>query len=373
MEIVYSRDGLADYLRREAGTNGDGRAIFLDRFLENAIEVDVDALCDGEEVWVGGIMQHVEEAGVHSGDSASVLPPHSLGPEMLRSLREQTAGIALGLGVVGLINVQYAISGGQLFVIEANPRASRTVPFVSKAVGVPLAKMACRLMLGERIADLGLPAEVGLGRELDHVSVKEAVLPFDRFTNVDAILGPEMRSTGEVMGIARDFPTAFAKAQAAAGAALPLGGTVFLTVTDSDKAAVHAIAGPLHDRGFRIVATEGTATTIRSMGVPCETLKKIGDGHPHVVDWIESGQVDLVINTPTGSGARSDGWEIRRAATLRGVPCITTMSGGVAAARAIARAVDTGAAEVLSLQELHPREPGAEADVVPDVSRAAPV
>jgi carbamoyl-phosphate synthase large subunit len=298
-------------------------------------------------------MQHVEEAGVHSGDSASVLPPHSLGPEMLHQLREQTAGIALGLGVVGLINVQYAITGGKLFVIEANPRASRTVPFVSKAVGVPLAKMACRLMLGEKIADLGLPAEVGLGRELDHVSVKEAVLPFDRFTNVDALLGPEMRSTGEVMGIARDFPTAFAKAQAAAGAALPLDGTVFVTVTDSDKAAVHAIAGPLHDLGFTIVATSGTAQAIRAMGVPCETICKIGEGHPNVVDWIEQSKVDLVVNTPTGSGARSDGWEIRRAATAAGVPCITTISGGVAAARAIARARLTGAADVLSLQELH--------------------
>jgi carbamoyl-phosphate synthase large subunit len=351
MEIVYSRDGLADYLRREAGE--DGKAIFLDRFLENAIEVDVDALCDGESVWIGGIMQHVEEAGVHSGDSASVLPPHSLGGEMLDQLREQTAGIALGLGVVGLINVQYAISNGQLFVIEANPRASRTVPFVSKAVGVPLAKMACRLMLGERIADLGLPAEVGLGRTLDHVSVKEAVLPFDRFTNVDALLGPEMRSTGEVMGIARDFPTAFAKAQAAAGAALPLHGTVFLTVTDSDKAAVHAIAGPLHDLGFAIVATSGTAQAIRAMGVPCETISKIGEGHPNVVDWIEQGKVELVVNTPTGYGARADGWQIRSAATVHGVPCITTISGGVAATRAIAKARQSGAADVLSLQELH--------------------
>jgi carbamoyl-phosphate synthase large subunit len=351
MEIVYSREGLADYLRREAGE--DGKAIFLDRFLENAIEVDVDALCDGESVWIGGIMQHVEEAGVHSGDSASVLPPHSLGGEMLDQLREQTAGIALGLGVVGLINVQYAISNGQLFVIEANPRASRTVPFVSKAVGVPLAKMACRLMLGESIADLDLPAEVGLGRTLDHVSVKEAVLPFDRFTNVDALLGPEMRSTGEVMGIARDFPTAFAKAQAAAGAALPLHGTVFVTVTDSDKAAVHAIAGPLHDLGFDIVATSGTAQAIRAMGVPCETISKIGEGHPNVVDWIEQGKVELVVNTPTGYGARADGWQIRSAATVHGVPCITTISGGVAATRAIARARHAGAADVLSLQELH--------------------
>ncbi|HEV7752424.1 MAG TPA: carbamoyl-phosphate synthase large subunit, partial [Baekduia sp.] len=224
MEIVYSRDGLADYLRRHADPAPTrARDIYLDRVLEDAIEVDVDALCDGDEVWVGGIMQHVEEAGIHSGDSACVLPPHSLGPEMLDQIRAATRGIALGLGVVGLMNVQYAVHSGGLYVIEANPRASRTVPFVSKAIGVPLAKMACRIMLGERIADLGLPAE---DAPLDHVSVKEAVLPFDRFEGSDAVLGPEMRSTGEVMGVARDFPTAFAKAQAAAGAALPDGGTV---------------------------------------------------------------------------------------------------------------------------------------------------
>jgi carbamoyl-phosphate synthase large subunit len=351
MEIVYSRDDLADYLSREApGSNGAGRAIFLDRFLENAIEVDVDALCDGDQVWVGGMLQHVEEAGVHSGDSAQVLPPHSLGPEMLAELERQTTGIALELGVVGLINVQFGISGGRVYVIEANPRASRTVPFISKAVGVPLAKMACRLMLGEKLADLDLP-EDPMGH--DHVSVKEAVMPFDRFKDADATLGPEMRSTGEVMGIARDFPTAFAKAQAAAGASLPTSGTVFLSVTDSDKAAVHGIASILHDLGFRIVATRGTAQAIRSMGVPCDAINKIGEGSPHVVDLIESGEVALVVNTPTGSGARSDGWEIRRAAIAAGVPCITTISSGVAAARAIAVARQRGPAEVLSLQEIH--------------------
>jgi carbamoyl-phosphate synthase large subunit len=352
MEIVYSREGLADYLARErVGQNGsNGRAIYLDRFLENAIEVDVDALCDGEQVWIGGMLQHVEEAGIHSGDSAQVLPPHSLGPEMLAELREHTEGIALGLGTVGLINIQYAIHNGRVYVIEANPRASRTIPFVSKAVGVPLAKIACRLMLGERIADLGLPEDP---MDSGYVAVKEAVLPFDRFKDADAILGPEMRSTGEVMGIAEDFPTAFAKAQAAAGASLPLDGTVFLSVTDSDKAAVHGIASMLHDLGFRIVATAGTTQAIRSMGVPCESLNKVGEGSPHVVDWIERGDVDLIVNTPTGSGARSDGWEIRRAAVARGVPCITTLSGGFAAARAIAVARQRGAAEVLALQEIH--------------------
>jgi carbamoyl-phosphate synthase large subunit len=304
-------------------------------------------------VWIGGIMQHVEEAGVHSGDSACVLPPHSLGEEMLEQIREATREIALAIGVVGLLNVQYAVHAGQLFVIEANPRASRTVPFVSKAVGVPLAKLACRIMLGERIADLGLPSgREGLGYG-EHVSVKEAVLPFDRFDGSDAVLGPEMRSTGEVMGIARDFPTAFAKAQAAAGVPLPREGTAFITVTDSDKAGASGIAQTLHDNGFRILATRGTAEAIARMGVPVERLNKLGEGSPHVLDWIERGDVDLVVNTPTGVGARTDGWEIRHAAVMHGIPCLTTLSAGASAARAIAGARRDGDPEVLCLQELH--------------------
>jgi carbamoyl-phosphate synthase large subunit len=350
MEIVYSPEGLEDYLRREAGEGGE---IYLDRFLENATEVDVDALCDGEEVWIGGIMQHVEEAGIHSGDSACVLPPHSLGEEMLEQIRAATREIALAVGVVGLLNVQYAVHAGELYVIEANPRASRTVPFVSKAVGVPLAKLACRIMLGEQIAELGLPQGregIGFG---EHISVKEAVLPFDRFEGSDAVLGPEMRSTGEVMGIARDFPTAFAKAQAAAGVPLPSAGTAFITVTDSDKPGAFAVAQILHDNGFRIVATRGTAEAIARMGVPVQALNKIGEGSPHVLDWIERGDVDLVVNTPTGVGARTDGYEIRRAAVMHGIPCLTTLSAGVSAARAIARARRDGEPEVLCLQELH--------------------
>jgi carbamoyl-phosphate synthase large subunit len=358
MEIVYSRDGLDDYLRRESAQ--DGSEIFLDRFLENAIEMDVDALCDGPttvggggQVWIGGIMQHVEEAGVHSGDSACVLPPHSLGEEMLEQIRAATRDIALAVGVVGLLNVQFAVHAGELYVIEANPRASRTVPFVSKAVGVPLAKLACRIMLGELIKDMDLPqGREGMGHG-DHVSVKEAVLPFDRFEGSDAVLGPEMRSTGEVMGIARDFPTAFAKAQAAAGVPLPSEGTAFITVTDSDKAGVNAVAQTLHDNGFRIVATRGTAEAIARMGVPVERLNKIGEGSPHVLDWIERGDVDLVVNTPTGFGARTDGWEIRRAAVTHGIPCLTTLSAGVSAARAIASARRDGEPQVLCLQDLH--------------------
>jgi carbamoyl-phosphate synthase large subunit len=377
MEIVYSREGLAGYLRREVadegvkdkGVNrnggshgqaggsgargGENGEIFLDHFLESSAEVDVDALCDGTQVWIGGIMQHVEEAGVHSGDSACVLPPHSLGEEMLEQIRLATREIALAIGVVGLLNVQYAVHGGELYVIEANPRASRTVPFVSKAVGVPLAKLACRILLGQRLADMSLPAGregMGYGR---HVSVKEAVLPFDRFEGSDAVLGPEMRSTGEVMGIALDFPTAFAKAQAAAGVPLPSSGTAFITVTDSDKAGAVAVAQGLHDNGFRILATRGTAEAIARMGVPVERLNKIGEGSPHVLDWIERGDVDLVVNTPTGVGARTDGYEIRRAAVTHGIPCLTTLSAGISAARAIARSHRDGAPGVLCLQELH--------------------
>ena len=351
MEIVYSVEGLRDYLDRVGVAAGS--TIYLDRFLEDSIEVDVDALCDGETVWIAGIMQHVEEAGIHSGDSACVLPPHTLGGEMLAQIREQTTGIARSLGVIGLLNVQFAIQGDDgLHVIEANPRASRTVPFVSKAIGLPLAKLACRIMLGESIADLRLPTEA----TPRHVCVKEAVLPFSRFAGADSLLGPEMRSTGEVMGIAPDFPTAFAKAQAAAGSQLPSNGTVFITVADKDKPAALGIASSLHDLGFAIIATRGTAQALERMGVPATRINKIGEGSPHVVDWIDRGAVDLVINTPRGTGARADGYEIRSAAIARGIPCITTISGGFAAARAI-MAARRGEPEVVSLQELHGDQP----------------
>jgi carbamoyl-phosphate synthase large subunit len=348
MEICYSREQLADYLRRTQ--NGRERTIYLDRFLEDAIEIDVDALCDGTDVAIGGIMQHVEEAGVHSGDSACVIPAMSLGPEMLARVEEATKRLALRLGVVGLINIQFAVHGDdELYVIEANPRASRTVPFVSKATGIPLAKLATRVLLGERLADM--QDELATA-DTEHVSVKEAVLPFGRFPHADSLLGPEMKSTGEVMGVANDFPAAFGKAQAGAGAGLPTEGSVFITVTDGDKAAATQIAGALHDLGFTILATGGTARAIRRMGVPVEAIPKISEGKPNVVDRIEAGDVDLVINTPTGSGARSDGYEIRSAAVARGIPCITTMTGASAAQRAIL-ALRAGEPTVRSLQELH--------------------
>ncbi|MGN6200899.1 MAG: carbamoyl-phosphate synthase large subunit [Solirubrobacterales bacterium] len=346
MEICYSTEDLNKYL--EANVKADQEhPLLLDRFLENAIEVDVDELGDGEEVYVAGIMQHVEEAGVHSGDSACVIPPLSLGEEMLENIRATSERIALELGVIGLINIQYAVAGGELYVIEANPRASRTVPFVSKAIGVPLAKLACKLMLGEKLADQDLPDGMP-----EHVSVKEAVLPFARFAGADSVLGPEMKSTGEVMGIAGDFPTAFGKAQAAAGVRLPETGSVFITVTDTDKAAATQLATRFHDLGFEVIATHGTAQAIERMGVPVTPINKLQEGSPHVLDLIRKHQCDLVINTPTGSGARTDGYEIRTAAVRQGIPCVTTMTGATAAARAIAAAKE-GGAEVRSLQEIH--------------------
>jgi carbamoyl-phosphate synthase large subunit len=346
MEICYSTENLNAYL--EAHVKADQEhPLLLDRFLENAIEIDVDALADGESVHVAGIMQHVEEAGVHSGDSACVIPPMSIGEEMLEEIRATTTRIALELGVIGLINIQYGIAGGRLYVIEANPRASRTVPFVSKATGTPLAKVAARLMLGEKLVDLDLPQP-----PRGHVSVKEAVLPFARFSGVDSVLGPEMKSTGEVMGIAADFPTAFAKAQAAAGVLLPTEGTVFITVTDTDKPAATQLAARFHDLGFEVIATGGTAQSISSMGIPVTRINKIGEGSPHVVDLIRDRRCDLVINTPTGSGARADGQAIRTAAVRHGIPCMTTMTGASAALRAIAAQMQ-GEAPVLSLQEIH--------------------
>ncbi len=348
MELCYSAADLERYLERLAAeAAGRMYPLLLDRFLENAIELDVDALADGTDAYVAGIMQHVEEAGVHSGDSACVLPPLSLGEDMQEEVRRQTREIALGLGVVGLMNVQFGlVDNDRLYVIEANPRASRTVPFVSKAIGIPLAKVACRVILGESLASQDLPRE----RQGSHVSVKEAVLPFKRLQGSDALLGPEMKSTGEVMGIAENFPAAFGKAQAGAGVELPGEGSVFISVCDTDKPGATQLASRMHDLGFRVLATAGTAAAIRAMGIPVEQLRKIGEGSPNVADAIRSGDVNIVINTPAGRGARADGWEIRRAAIERNIPCITTMTGASAAARAIGAKDASG---VRSLQALH--------------------
>jgi carbamoyl-phosphate synthase large subunit len=342
MRVCYSAVDLAEI----------DRPVLIDRFLESAIEIDVDAVSDGEATYVGAVMQHVEEAGVHSGDSACVLPAPSLRPDEDAAVREVVRTLARALGVVGLLNVQLALQDGQLYVLEVNPRASRTVPFASKATGVNLVNAACRVLAGARVEEVGLPPE----RVPAQVSVKAAVLPFARFPGADPVLGPEMRSTGEVMASAADLPTAFAKAERAAGRPLPARGTAFLSVKDSDKEAVVAVASQLARLGFRLVATSGTAAALTAAGLAVERVRKVteeGKGAT-VVDLIRRGRCNLVVNTPFGgSGARTDGYLIREAALVARVPCITTISGAAAAVHAIANARRE---ESLSLQERIARE-----------------
>jgi len=324
--------------------------VLIDRFIESALEIDVDAVSDGRETYVGAVMQHVEEAGVHSGDSACVLPAPSLSPARDAEIRSIVRTVAQALGVVGLLNVQLAVVEGTVYVLEANPRASRTVPFASKATGVNLVEAACRVMAGARVSELDLFE----GQSLGHVSVKAAVLPFARFPGADPVLGPEMRATGEVMASAADLPTAFAKAERAAGRPLPVAGTAFLSVRDADKRAVVQVAGELAELGFKLLATAGTADTLASAGLEVERVRKVTEegAGPTVVDLIRRGRCNLVINTPQGSGARTDGYLIREAALVARVPCITTLSGAAAAVHAIANARSE---ESLSLQELQER------------------
>jgi carbamoyl-phosphate synthase large subunit len=365
MEIVYDTPSLRDYFVRVADQAiiGEGMPLLVDRFLDDAIEIDVDALFDGEELYIGGVMEHLEEAGIHSGDSSCTLPPISLGRTEIDRVREATRGIAEGVGVRGLLNVQFAVSAGVLYVIEANPRASRTVPFVSKALGIPLAKAAARIMAGATIAQLkaeGLLPEVDGSRvPIDApVAVKEAVLPFKRFrtadgATVDSVLGPEMRSTGEVMGIDRDFPTAFAKSQAAAYGGMPLSGTVFISVADSDKRAVILPAHRLQQLGFDLIATEGTAEILSRNGIEVSVVPKYSEtqasGEQNVVDLINAGSVDIIVNTPSGMSARADGYEIRAAAVAADKALFTTIATLGAAVTAMDAAGD--GFDVRSLQE----------------------
>jgi carbamoyl-phosphate synthase large subunit len=322
--------------------------VLVDRFLENAVEIDVDALCDGADVYIAAVMQHVEEAGVHSGDSACVLPAPGLTPMQMEEIQRTVRVLGRSLGVVGLLNVQLAITpDGGLYVLEANPRASRTVPFVSKATGVPLVASACRLSTGLRISDLGLQKE----RPPKQWSVKAAVLPFARFPGSDPVLGPEMRATGEVMASAADLPTALAKAERAAGRALPSSGAVFLSIRPAEQKSAVPIAATLLGLGFKLFATEGTAGTLAGAGLEVEAVRKLSEAEgdePTVIDLIRRGRCDLVINTPEGRNARSDGYAIREAALSRRVPCITTMAGAAAAVHAIAYA---RADQAVSLQE----------------------
>ncbi len=369
MEIVYDDENLQRYIQRATELSPE-HPVLVDRFLEDAIEIDVDALCDGSEVYIGGIMEHIEEAGIHSGDSACALPPVTLGRSDIESVRRATEAIAHGIGVVGLLNVQYALKDDVLYVLEANPRASRTVPFVSKATAVPLAKACARVMLGATIAQLreeGVLVATGDGATTARnapVAVKEAVLPFNRFrksdgAQVDSLLGPEMKSTGEVMGIDHDFGSAFAKSQTAAYGSLPAEGTVFVSVANRDKRSLVFPVKRLADLGFRVLATEGTAEMLRRNGIPCDEVRKHfeqpGEGRPAstAVDVIRSGEVDMVINTPYGnSGPRIDGYEIRSAAVSMNIPCVTTVQGASAAVQGIEAGI-RGDIGVMSLQELH--------------------
>jgi carbamoyl-phosphate synthase large subunit len=365
MEIVYDSPSLEDYFERVADQAiiGPGHPLLVDRFLDDATEIDVDALYDGDELYIGGVMEHIEEAGIHSGDSSCTLPPVTLGRAEIDRVREATLKIAQGIGVRGLLNVQFAIAAGVLYVLEANPRASRTVPFVSKALGIPLAKAASRIMVGESIAGLKdaglLPAQDGSVVPLDApISVKEAVLPFKRFRTrdgqmVDSVLGPEMRSTGEVMGIDRDFPRAFAKSQTAAYGGMPLSGTVFVSVSDRDKRSIVLPALRLAQQGYKLVATEGTTEVLARNGIATEKVRKFSEepegDEPSIVDLINSGEIDVVVNTPSGRSARADGYEIRAAAVAADIALFTTiaeLSAAVASIDAIREGFD-----VRSLQQ----------------------
>jgi len=347
MEIVYDRNDLEFYMDKAVQVS-PGKPILIDKFLEDATEVDVDAISDGHDTIIGGIMEHIEEAGIHSGDSACVLPSISLKPETIKQIMAHTRALARELNVVGLMNIQFAIKDEVVYVLEVNPRASRTIPFVSKATGVPLAKLATKAIMGERLKDLGLTREV----VPQHVSVKESVFPFDRFPGVDTLLGPEMKSTGEVMGIDTSFGRAFAKSQLAAGQTLPMSGTVFISVRDKDKPNAVGIASDCLDLGFRIAATKGTSDFLLRHGISNGRVKKVREGRPHVVDMIKNGEIDLVVNTTNDKKAIAESYSIRRTTLTLGIPYTTTLAGARATVQAI-KAMTQGDLAVKTIQEYH--------------------
>jgi carbamoyl-phosphate synthase large subunit len=348
MEIVDGPAQLDSYIATAVNVSGDS-PVLIDRYLRDAIEVDVDALCDGTDVVVAGVMQHIEEAGVHSGDSACSLPPYSLSTEIIAEIERQTVALAHALAVRGLMNIQFAIKDGEVYLIEVNPRASRTVPFVAKAIGQPVAKIAARVMAGEKLADMP-----PIDRRIDYIAVKEAVFPWARFPGVDPVLSPEMKSTGEVMGIDRDFATAFAKSQLGGGIVLPAGGTVFVSVKDSDKAHILPAVRTLSRLGFAIIATTGTADFLDSEGIPVARVNKVQQGRPHIVDRIKDGEVALIFNTTEGWQSLKDSSSIRGSALAAKVPYYTTAAGSVAAARAI-EALGERSLEVRPLQSYYSR------------------
>jgi len=362
MVIAYDLNTVQEYVA-QAALIGPARPVLIDQFLEEATEVDVDALADGDDVIIGGVMEHIEEAGVHSGDSSCVLPPVSLSPSVIARIRDYTKRLAQALQVVGLMNVQYAIQRDTVYVLEVNPRASRTVPYVSKATGVPLAKVAARLMAGRKLREMNLPVVVSDGvAEIavrEYYAVKSPVFPFNKFRGVDTILGPEMKSTGEVMGVAKSYGQAFAKAQLAAGQRLPSKGSIFLSVSDHDKRHCGPLGKELHALGFRLIATRGTAAALEAAGVPAESVYKVNEGRPNIVDLIKTGKVDMIINTPLGRESFYDEKSIRRAAIRYHIPCITTLSAAHAAARGI-RALVEQTLEVSPLQSLHSKKAAAQ-------------
>jgi carbamoyl-phosphate synthase large subunit len=345
MEIVYDEAGLEEYMKEAQEVSGE-HPILIDKFLEDAIEVDVDAICDGQMCVIGGIMEHIEEAGIHSGDSAMVLPPHTLGNDIIEKIRQQTKRLALELNVKGLLNIQFAVRRNTVYILEVNPRASRTVPFVSKVIGVPLANLATKIMLGAKLKDLGFTEE----KKINHVAVKESVFPFIRFPGVDPVLGPEMKSTGEVMGIDKTFGLAFAKSQLGAGQKLPVGGNVFISVKNEDKRKIVFVAKKLSDLGFKLFATSGTAHALKQNDMDVEVVPKLHEGRPNVVDKIKSGQLNLIINTPSGKATKKDETNIRSIAIIHNIPLVTTVSGAEATAIAI-EALIKKQLDVKSLQE----------------------
>ena len=348
MEIVWDETDLSRYMS-EAVRVSPEHPILVDKFLEESLEVDVDAIADGERVVIGGIMEHIEKAGIHSGDSACALPPYTLGDDQVERLKIQARALAKDLGVTGLINIQFAIKNETIYVLEVNPRASRTIPFVSKAIGVPLAKLATKVMLGARLAELGFTQE----REIAHIAVKEAVFPFVKFPGVDVVLGPEMKSTGEVMGIDRDFRKAYVKSQLAAGSPLPTAGKVFVSVKNRDKRAAVQVAKRLADMGFSLVATPGTAKVLGRHGMSVDVIHKVADGwRPNIVDLMKQGEIALVFNTPENGRARKDSYLIRRTAVVQNIPYYTTVDGAQAAVAGI-EALLKGELTVQSLQEYH--------------------
>ena len=352
MELVYDEASLRRYMREAVSVSAE-RPVLIDKFLDDATEVDVDALSDGQRVVIGGIMEHIELAGIHSGDSACSLPPRTLSAAVQNEIRRQTTLLAQELGVVGLMNIQFAVKEQQVFLIEVNPRASRTVPFVSKSIGIPLAKIAARVMAGKTLDELGFTQEV----IPDHVNVKEAVFPFIKFPGVDTILGPEMKSTGEVMGVDQSFAMAFVKAQFAAGNILPETGKVFLSVRDRDKSATLPIARQLAENGFSMVATRGTCAFLQQHGLPVEMVNKVLEGSPHIVDALQAGSIDLVINTTEGAQSIQDSFSIRRSSLECQVPYFTTVAGAGAAVEGIAR-LKQGLLGVCPLQAYHGEEHG---------------